>query len=233
MIVNKPLLHIVNSAYNPKGNWANDYIARAREYEKALPDISMKFILVNDGSTQNIGQETEIIKKELPNFELITYPDNQGKGYAIRKGISHNKADYYCYTDIDFPYDQSSFKSLFERITNSNCDIVLGTRTKAYFEAIPLQRRIISKSLIFFNKTFLGLEFPDTQAGIKIINNKAAEILLNVSNPGFLFEVEFLKKAHKRINICAVEVKLRENIHLNSIGLTNLIRLLKEYVNLK
>jgi glycosyltransferase involved in cell wall biosynthesis len=228
----KPLLHIINSAYNPKGNWVIDYIARAREYEQALPDISIKFILVDDGSTQNIDQEIHYIKKELHNFETVTYAANRGKGYAIRKGIAYSKADYYCYTDIDFPYTQNSFRNLFEKISNSNCDVVLGTRTKAYFDAIPLQRRIISQSLIFFNKTFLGLQFPDTQAGIKIINNMASNIFLDVKTPGFLFEVEFLKKAHKILTICSVEVSLRENIHLNSVGLTRLIRLFKEYVSI-
>ena len=39
--------------------------------------------VVNDGSTDN----TEDIVREFPQVKLISYPTNQGKGHALRKGF--------------------------------------------------------------------------------------------------------------------------------------------------
>ena len=231
-MMNKLRINIVNSAYNPSGNWVEQYIAHAKEYIHILPQAQVTFILVDDGSKVDLTNGIKQIEKVLPNFKFEGYSQNKGKGYALRKGILSQEADYYCYTDIDFPYDSQSLKAMVDKIVTKKADVVIGKRNEEYFRSIPIQRKLISKTLITFNRYLLRLPFPDTQAGIKLINHKAAILFSEVKSQGFLFEVEFIKKATQNLHIEEVEVNLRKDIALNSISVATLIRLFKEYIKL-
>jgi glycosyltransferase involved in cell wall biosynthesis len=232
-MVKKNKIAFINSCYNPSKDWETAYIDRAKEYESLLPDMDCHFVLVNDGSTTNLFDAIQTIKNHLPKFEFVEYEINKGKGFALRKGLEQIEADYYCYTDVDFPYTGSSMKTMVERIIHDEVDVVLGKRSKAYFNKIPLQRKYISLLLINFNKYLLRLPFPDTQCGIKVINQKAKQTFLSVKTNGFLFEVEFVQKAVKYYNLATEYVELRENTQLKKVRFNLLINLFKEYLKLK
>ena len=51
--------------------------------QTAQANPGWEFIFVNDGSTDTTAQ---LIKKT--HFKLVSYPKNQGKGYALKQGVS-------------------------------------------------------------------------------------------------------------------------------------------------
>ena len=54
--------------------------------------IEREFIFVNDGSTDKSGELLSQLA-ELFDFDLITMPNNQGKGAAIRQGLKKISGD--------------------------------------------------------------------------------------------------------------------------------------------
>ncbi len=65
--------------------------------------IEREFIFVNDGSTDKSGELLSQLA-ELFDFDLITMPNNQGKGAAIRQGLKKISGDLVMIQDADFEY---------------------------------------------------------------------------------------------------------------------------------
>lgn len=229
-----PLINIINSCYNPTEGWAEEFIVQAQKYQQLLSDnYTVCFVLVNDGSTVDLEGSIAIIKSQLPDFEFISYSQNKGKGYALRYGVEHCKGDYYCYTDVDFPYAAESLLAMIETMDEQGADLVMGRRDEAYFKSIPFQRRIISKMLIFVNKWILRLGHPDTQCGIKLINPKGKSLFLMIKTNGFLFEVDFVLQSRNALRVATTPVELRSTATLNNIRVATLVKLFKEYVGIR
>src|SRR5699024_330801 len=135
---------------------------------------TIQLIIVNDGSFKNTEPEkNEFIRYSIQNFEWISYSEQRGKGYALRQGVSMATSELMIYTDIDFPYLESSFLSLYG-ILQQGHDVVPGHRGKEYYSKTPFLRKIISKFLRWTLKTFLRLPTDDSQCGIKGFNKKGA-----------------------------------------------------------
>ena len=82
-------------------------------------------ILVNDGSSNNISEDSvstiqSFIKER---FTYVSYPENRGKGYALRMGMQKSKAPYTIYTDIDFPYTLKSMLDMIEALMSGSADV--------------------------------------------------------------------------------------------------------------
>lgn len=163
---------------------------------------------------------------------MIRYEDNRGKGYAIRYGLVELEASYVIYTDIDFPYQYENLERMARSIVKDKSDVIMGKRSPGYFKHIPIQRTIISKVLIFLNRYILRLKYPDTQCGLKAINSKAIDIFKTTKQNGFLFEIEFVKKAQKSLQINTLPVKLHTQTTLKNVSLQTLIKQLKDYKKL-
>jgi glycosyltransferase involved in cell wall biosynthesis len=190
-------INIVIPLFNPHAGWENNFVYSLLEMEKELKETDYTVILVNDGSSGKISNLEEIMEK-FKFLKYFSYPVNMGKGYAIRYGISHSYADFYIYTDIDFPFGCRIILQTYELLKSSKTDIVIGTRDSSYFGMLPIERRIISFLLKKVNWLVTGFKIKDTQAGLKGLNNEARKVLENTKTNSFIFELEFLNKSIKQ-----------------------------------
>ena len=207
-------LDLVLPCYNPIHNWENNVLKSVARIQQLLPETQLTLYLVNDGSSKTISPEKiSKLKQSLPDFHYIQYTDNQGKGYALRKGIAETKNEYCLYTDIDFPYTEESFAAVFKALQNG-ADIAVGVRDENYYDTVPKARVRISKTLRFFARKLLSLPVDDTQAGLKGFNRKGREIFLQTQINRYLFDLEFIRKAarQKTVAIQAVKVQLKPGI---------------------
>ena len=207
-------LDLVLPCFNPIDNWENNVLKSVARIQTLLPDTKLALYLVNDGSSKVISPDKiEKLQQVIPDFHYIQYHENQGKGYALRKGISETKNDFCIYTDIDFPYTEESFAAIFKALQNG-ADIAVGVRDENYYETVPKARVRISKTLRFFARKLLSLPVDDTQAGLKGFNRKGREIFLQTQINRYLFDLEFIRKAarQKTVSIQPVKVQLKPNI---------------------
>ena len=189
-------MNIVIPIYNPHSGWENNFIDSMHGLENELKDTDFLVILVNDGSTKQIDH-IEGIMNRLKNLRYYSYPVNMGKGYAIRYGINMADADFYIYTDIDFPFGYEVVIQTYQMLKSTETNIVIGTRDVSYLKLLPYKRRIISSLLKKLSYLTTGFRIGDTQAGLKGLDNRAKKILAETKINSFLFELEFLKRSLK------------------------------------
>ena len=222
----KDFICIIVPCYNPPKNW--DAIVRQsfKKIVNELPDGNLQLVLVNDGSTNTYESEIESLQTEFGDkFQYIEYKNNKGKGHAIRKGVSSIKADYYIYTDIDFPYETQDISGIINHM-NSGIDVVVGVRSEEYYESLPFFRVCISRATKFLLKHVLLLKIPDTQCGLKGFKSNIKGVFLDTKINRFLFDMEFILIAGKDSNITMYPypVTLRKGVVFSTLNLRILVR---------
>jgi glycosyltransferase involved in cell wall biosynthesis len=222
-------LNIIIPLYNPHAGWENQLVDHLLELKKELKETELTVILVNDGSSIEIDNIEGILTR-FNYLKYYSYPLNMGKGYAIRYGIKISDADFYVYTDIDFPFGHQIISQTYQILKSSKTNIVIGTRDISYFGMLPLGRRIYSFLLKELNYFITGFQIKDTQAGLKGLDNKARKILAETRINTFLFELEFLKNCLKQgLTYESINVRCRPGLKFTNFRFRIL---LKETINL-
>lgn len=208
-------LDLILPCYNPIPGWEDTIIRSYKIIVEKIPEVNVSLYLVNDGSSKPIqSQSLDKLKASIPSFHYLSYPVNQGKGYALRYGVKECKNELCIYTDIDFPFTEESLLTIYYSLCNEEADIVVGNRDKTYYKKVPGIRIVISKVLRFFIRVFLGMKISDTQCGLKGYNEKGKKLFLATTINRYLFDLEFVHMASntKNISIIPVLVKLKEGI---------------------
>lgn len=216
-----PILDVVLPCYNPLPDWSERVVRAFHAIQAALPTVELHLYIVNDGSQKNVDENhIHYLEQHIPNFKLITYDINRGKGYALRQGIATTQHNYCIYTDIDFPYTQASFLAIYHELIENQADIAVGKRETTYYENVPRIRVWISKILKWFIKNLLHLPITDTQCGLKGFNSKGKAIFLSTSIDRYLFDLEFVFLAAKTkgMILTPVTVELKPDIVFSTMS---------------
>ena len=222
---NKPInISVVLPCYNPPEGWEKvvvDSINSIKEKTKGAVEL----IIVNDGSTKGVDLEKiTYIDRNLKDFRTVDYKENRGKGYALRKGVEQVSFDHIIYTDIDFPYTEDSFLSVYRGLALGH-EVVLGHRGKNYYRNTPWGRKVISKFLRWTLKTFFRLPTDDSQCGLKGFDKNGAAIFLDTRIDRFLFDMEFIKLAARRkAKIVMVKAELKPDVVFSKVNPAILFR---------
>jgi glycosyltransferase involved in cell wall biosynthesis len=221
---------IVLPCYNPGDKWPLELISF---YESAKELYTINFILVNDGTKGN-KIETQLLelKSKDINLTYLNYPENKGKGYALRHGIHAATSNIVLYTDIDFPFTNQSTLDILQKLTTENYDVAVGHRNEAYYQKKMSGFRIwLSKSFRFLIEHVFNMSITDTQCGLKGFNRLGKEKFLATTINRYLFDFEFIYTVckDKQLNIVPVEVQLKENVVFSKMRLKILFQ---ESVNL-
>ncbi len=209
-------ISIVLPCYNPKANWHLELFQHYQHIRASLPpDLKIEIIVVNDGSPVGPSAAAKrYLSKRCPYFRFISYSNNMGKGYAVRKGVEAARSPYIIYTDIDLPYTVADVCSVYNTLVYGSADVVMGVRSVHYSQRLSLLRRTASNACNFLNKVVLNLPHKDVQSGLKGINSIGRELLLKTTINRFLFDTEFIwmASAYSNVRIVALPVTLRENL---------------------
>ena len=164
-------------------------------------DFVYEVIVINDGSTDNSLSLLEQ-NKDLYD-QLITYEKNNGKGYAVLKGLESAKGKYIIFQDADLEYDPKDFLKFVNLINNFEPDLILGSRLN--YSDFTRSHNILNKfgnmfiTLIFnlfYNTTFTDIYSCYLCYKKELINEKElkskgfgqhAEILCEVVKKGKKF----------------------------------------------
>lgn len=223
-------LSIITPCYNPIKGWEQNYVSSYKSIKNMLHDIEIEWILVNDGSENNVSATNiDFLKQNIIHFKYLNYSQNKGKGFAVRYGAKHASADKTIFTDIDFPYLDTDLKAVYELINQGN-DIIIGKRSENYYDNISTNRKWISKQFKKLIKLLLNIPVTDTQAGIKGFNKKGKDILLKTTINRYLFDLELVKIASKqKANIVETAVSLKPGIVMPNMSTKILF---SEFINL-
>ncbi|MEL6255181.1 MAG: glycosyltransferase family 2 protein [Bacteroidota bacterium] len=214
-------LDIVLPCYNPAEDWAERVIEGYEQIVERLPEEQVHLILVNDGSSIPLAKvDIDKLKKVIPSLDFLDIEVNQGKGSALRSGVSKSKAPICIFTDIDFPYRTQSFLKIFQLLKQEEVDIAIGIKDRSYYSHLPWLRIQVSKFLRFLARTFMRISITDTQCGLKGFNAKGRKVFLQTTIKRYLADLEFifLSDRRKDLSMKSVEVSLRPGIIFSKVN---------------
>lgn len=219
---------VVLPCYNPPANWERMVFTYFKNLKVIYGEQFKILIIVNDGSL--VALDPGFLRNNVPDLILLDYPQNQGKGYALRQGVARSTSDFCFYTDLDFPFGIQPLIASYQKLSGG-ADIVMGSRNSEYYKMLPIKRWAISKITNLMNRVLLRLPFNDTQAGMKGFNQKGRTLFLKTTINTFLFDTEFILLAcHNKLKMETVLLIPRENIHFSVMKTSVVIRELINFV---
>ncbi len=151
-----------------------------------------EIIVVDDGSID----KTFAIAKTFKNVICISYRQNKGKGYAVKRGVLRATGDYIFFTDADLSYAPENISraiSVFRKTAVSGVVGIRDNMDKDY----PFLRRIVSRIFARLVRFALSIDVEDTQCGFKGFEKAAGKQIFSRSQIfdfGFDFEVIYLSE---------------------------------------
>lgn len=232
-------LALVLPCYNPPLHWADNVLSSLQRLQQLLPaDTEVHVYLVNDGSARGVAEtDVQQLRAALPGrFTYISYPVNRGKGHALRVGVQQVQQPLCMFTDIDFPYEETSMATLYDALRSSRCDLAVGVRDGIYYAQVPPARRRVSRLLRRITRVLLRLPIDDTQCGLKGFNAAGRALFLQTTTARYLFDLELLLLASRQpeVRVEPIPVALKPGVVLSPLNVRvlltesrNLLRLLR------
>lgn len=158
-----------------------------------------EIIVVDDGSTDKSKLKVQNLKLQLKtkNLLIISYKQNQGKGYAIRQGLKKVTGDYVLIQDADLEYDPEDINKLLRPIEAKKAVVVYGSRFLGEHRNLLFWHMMANKFLSFLTNILFDSTLSDMEVGYKVIPRK---LLLDIKlkENCFGFEPEVTAKILKR-----------------------------------
>ncbi len=204
----------------PAYHQAKTIVRDVMQIEKALRQIryAYEIIIVVDGYGD--GTYPALKKANLPNhIKATVYMKNQGKGYAVRYGMSKATGDYIAFIDAGMEINPNGISMLLEHMEWYNADIIIGSkRHPVSMVAYPPVRQILSLIHQFLARILFRLKVRDTQAGLKIFKKKVLKkILPRLLEKHYAFDLEILSVA-SRLGFCRIyEAPIKLKYHFEDL----------------
>jgi dolichyl-phosphate beta-glucosyltransferase len=228
-------LSMVIPAYN-EARRLPPTLARLRDYLDAGAD-SYEVLVVDDGSDDDTVAVARELAREWPQLEVLTLPDNQGKGAAVREGMLRARGALRAFSDADLSTPIEELPRLRSHLGGA-CHVAIASRDAPGSDIQvhqPRWREFMGRS---YNRILRLLVLPgirDTQCGFKLFTSEAAEACFApLETFRFGFDAEVLVRAHRRgWEIAEVPVRWRHVEESRVGGIGDALRMLYDLVRLR
>ncbi|MCW4047209.1 MAG: glycosyltransferase [Candidatus Bathyarchaeota archaeon] len=211
-------LSFVIPAYNEEGSiqdalWTIDEVVKS----KKLP---YEIVVVDDGSQDNTFTMAKRYANRNGHVRVVSYSQNVGKGYAVKKGFMQSSGDIVVFADSDMDVDLGMITSYVDALKNG--DIVVATKWHPDSHVyMPIKRRILSHGFNVLVRILTGANLKDTQVGLKAMRKSAlATIFPRLCVKRYAFDVELLAVAKLyglKIVEMPVQLRISESFRLREI----------------
>ena len=187
----QPRLSLVMPAFNEERT-----IATALERCLAEPFV-LEVIVVDDGSTDKTVAILEGM--DDPRIRVVQHPQNQGKGAAIRTGITAATGDYVGIQDADLEYDPADLAKLLVPLDQGLADVVYGSRfmSNDYHRVLYYWHSVGNRLLTTASNMLTNINLTDMETCYKVFRRDLIQSIPLQENR-FGFEPEITVKLAKR-----------------------------------
>jgi dolichyl-phosphate beta-glucosyltransferase len=159
-----------------------------------------EIIVVDDGSSDNTANVIKGLCRNPGNIRVIHYPENSGKGHAVKTGVLSSRGNFLLTCDADLSTPIEELEKLFPFI-HKDFDIVIGSRGLRESDIVvrqPWYRERMGKTFNALVRVLVMGGIKDTQCGFKLFRGDISRQLFKKSLiTGFSFDVEILFLAEK------------------------------------
>lgn len=199
-----PSVVVLIPAFN-EGSAIGDTIV---DYQKSFPEA--RIVVIDNNSTDDTQERASEYLR--PEKDMLLFERKQGKGHAVKCGLSRLPADVFIMTDGDLTYPAEDARRLFEQLIQSRADMMVGDRRAGgTYEA---QNHRIGHS--FGNELLTrvishlsGERFSDVLSGLRVMSAPFVRSL-DVRSTGFQLETEInVIAAYIRADVIEVPIDYR------------------------
>lgn len=153
-------------------------------------------MVVSDGSTDGCEQP---LTAPDSGVSVVRYEQRQGKGTALRVGMTRATGRYVAFVDSDGDLDSSDLRPFLALMDLYGPDLVVGSKRHPLSSVhYPLARRLMSWMYQRLVRTLFGLKVRDTQTGMKLIRRDVLDAVVpRMLEKRFAFDLEFLVVAKR------------------------------------
>ena len=174
-----------------------------RIIEKTVKNIADNFrsaqiIVVANGCTDRTYEVAKRVKR--PNVEVLNYYARIGKGGAILKGFKGAKGRIVGFVDADGSFRVRDIERIVNKVGEYDGAIASKWKRRDFFEVQSgFVRKIGSRGWNLFVKMLAGINYSDTQAGLKFFKREVIDAVTKEDFilKGFDFDVELLYRVKK------------------------------------
>ena len=193
----------------------------AYEPEAAMPALlaelrektDWRIVVVDDGS----GPDYAPFFEQARAFASVTgYPENHGKGYALRRGMVYIRehfpeTDIIMTMDADGQHRVADAMQVAEKSASSGRSLVIGSR--AFTGRVPARSRFGNSFTRFVYSLVTGSRLADTQTGLRAFHMESLGYMLAIPGDRYEYEMVMLLQC-PRDGIPIVEVPI-ETVYFN------------------
>jgi glycosyltransferase involved in cell wall biosynthesis len=156
-----------------------------------------EIILIDDGSTDGTRELLAALENRQ-GIRVIHHLRNQGKGGAVRSGISAATGDVILIQDADLEYDPRDYPALLKPIEEGLADVVYGSRFLGGPHRVTMFWHMLANKLLTLTTNLLyDTILSDMETGYKVFRRNVMENITLRANR-FDFEPEFTAKILKQ-----------------------------------
>ena len=165
-------------------------------------------VVVDDGS----GKEFEKVFDEASKYaSVISYPENRGKGYALKKGFEYILENFgssvtVITLDADGQHKIPDAMRVLEMSRSNPGKLVLGSRDLS--GKIPLRSKIGNSITTHLFKWITKNAVSDTQTGLRAFSGDMLDMLMKIDGDRYEYEMNMLLYVNKaKYRIIEVPIK--------------------------
>ena len=198
-----PVVSIIVPVYNEQAT-----ITAVLERLNALP-LAKEIVVVDDASSDGTRETLSSLDESWP-VKVLLKPTNEGKGAAIRTGLSYCTGDIVVIQDADLEYNPREIPRLVAAIRAGDADVVYGSRfldPEAHHQGgVRWLHRCVNGLLTWLSNRATGLALTDMETCYKAVRRDAFEGL-TIEQNRFGFEPEITAKlARKKLRFVEVPI---------------------------
>ncbi len=186
-----PKLSIIIPIYNEE-----ELLPEVLKKVRAIEWANREIILVNDCSTDRTESILEL-EKSHPDVIVLSHTRNQGKGAAIRTGLSRFTGDIVIIQDADLEYDPNDIISVIQPIIDGETLICYGSRFMGSVKDMRLANRVANWILAKMVSLLFLCKITDEATAYKAFHRSVIE-KIPLECQGFEFCPEVTAKALKK-----------------------------------
>lgn len=164
-------------------------------------------LVVDDGSTDETYQRVKAV-----NIPVLRHPINRGAGAACMTGIAFARLkNYSCiaFMDADGQHMAEDLIPMFQRLQETQADLVIGSRFSSKNNQIPNIRRFYNQIANILTNAFCQGNYSDTQSGFRLLGKRAIA-KINLHQDDFSYCSEMIVHAEQeklKITECPISVR--------------------------
>ncbi len=200
-------------------------------------DYSWSVTVVSDGSKDRTEEIVQAFSKDHPNFHLLAYKPNKGKGHAVRHGMLNVDGELLLINDADLATPIEEIEKLLPSIREGK-DIAIGSRPlkESNLEIRqPIHREMLGRMFNFAVQTLAIRGIKDTQCGFKVFKKPVAmDVFKRCKFDGFSYDFEALLIARELgYSIAEIPIRWRHQDGSKVNPVRDGIRMLRDLVKLR